>query len=242
MKIGILCEGEMTDEPVLKLLLESLFPEIEFIIRGVSKAIIFKAADVELGRMFQRDVKRFLVVWDLLPPGHGMDVESQRSKKAKRVEQRKQLLELLCDSERLPKLLSQQVKHFAYRYQFNEAEEPHPNGDEDVLKLVCVCYAMDGWLLSDTKLLCELLSTKAHQLRCLEPKPGLPDECPYPDQLLRKCCVNSPNKRFRYYNKTEHNEVIAREYIRRGSIEKMRVSQSFCRVVDNIERWSRNEG
>ena len=48
MKIGILCEGGMTDEPVLRLVLGNLFPEIDFVIKGVSKRIIFEAADIEL--------------------------------------------------------------------------------------------------------------------------------------------------------------------------------------------------
>ena len=46
MKIGILCEGELTDAPVLKTLLQSQFSAVDFFIRGVSKAIIFTEADL----------------------------------------------------------------------------------------------------------------------------------------------------------------------------------------------------
>lgn len=240
MKIGILCEGEMTDEPVLKLLLGSLFPELDFEVKGVSKKIIFQAADAELKRMFDRNVERFLVIWDLLPVGRGMGVECQWSEKPNRREQRKKLLELLCGSSNLPTPLSRQARHLAYRYQFDNTLAPHPNGNDDILKLVCVCYAMDGWLLSDKGLLCRLLSTPAHTHK-LDSDPGLPDTCKNPAQALKKCCSSAPNKRMRYYNKAEHNRVIANAYVENGSIDKMRVSGSFCRVADSIKEWIRNE-
>lgn len=241
MKIGILCEGEKTDEPVLKLLLESLFPQIDLVVRGVSKKFIFEHADTALKLMFEdSNVERFLVIWDLLPLGRGMGVECQWSEKPKRVEQREKLLKLLCDSSSLPGPLSLQARHLAYRYQFNDTEVPHPNGNDDILKLVCVCYAMDGWLLSDKGLLCQLLSTAAHQHK-LKSDPGLPDTCKNPAQALKKCCSCAPNKRMRYYNKMEHNAVIAKAYVENGNVNKMRISGSFCRVADSIKEWTRDE-
>lgn len=237
MKIGILCEGEKTDEPVLRLLLGSLFPEIDFVVRGVSKKIIFQAADAELKRMFDSNVERFLVIWDLLPLGREMGVECQWSEKPKRGEQRKMLLDLLCASASLPEPLSLQARDLARCYQDNT---PRAEGNSDILKLVCVCYAMDGWLLSDKALLCQFLSTATHPYK-LNSDPGLPDTCKNPAQALKKCCSCAPNKRMRYYNKAEHNPVIARAYVENGSIHKMRVSESFSRVADSIAEWRRNE-
>src|SRR5258708_12931062 len=82
MKIGILCEGEFTDAPVLETLLQSQFPEVEFFIRGVSKAIIFTIADVELISMFNtKKVERAIILWDLLPIGKHLPFNIQHPDK-----------------------------------------------------------------------------------------------------------------------------------------------------------------
>lgn len=242
MKIGILCEGENTDKPVLGRILSCLFPDVTFEINGVNKDIIFRIPDVELARLYNCQADRFLIIWDLLPLGHGLRTLSQESQRAKRAEQRKTLLRILCASEKLPDLLLKQARHLEYRYEFAATEIPHPNGNDDLFKLVCVCHAMDGWLLSDPGLLCRLLSTEAHRLRRLDPDPGTPDECRNPAAALKQCCSRSRSKKWNRYNKMTHNEWIAAEYIKTEKLDKMRVSESFCRVVDSIEAWKNNEG
>src|SRR5262249_27693870 len=103
MRIGVLCEGEMTDEPVIRLLLEHVFPNHEFLVRGVSKAVIFKSCDYELAKLFEAGAERTLIIWDLLPIGYKMAVLSQKQfERPSRLEQRQMLLEHLCRSDLLP--------------------------------------------------------------------------------------------------------------------------------------------
>lgn len=88
MKIGVLCEGEDTDAPVMKLFFEHLFPDHTFLIKGVSKAAIFSLGDLELKWLFDQGCERAMIVWDLLPTGYRMAVPSQWSEPASRREQR----------------------------------------------------------------------------------------------------------------------------------------------------------
>src|SRR5579864_9002319 len=103
MKIGILCEGKFTDQPVLETLLQSQFPAVDFFIMGLSKKAIFTNADLELTSMFNtKGVERAIILWDLLPVGQKLGVRCQLSDKLKRHEQRLTLLNLLCNSTKLP--------------------------------------------------------------------------------------------------------------------------------------------
>jgi hypothetical protein len=243
MKIGILCEGELSDKPTLKVLLEDQFPGIDFLIQGVDKAVIFRTADVELARMFTKlSVDRALVLWDLLPPGGQLGVKSQQSAKVKRREQRKELLDLLCKSECLPKHLFDQSHKLAQRYNFPfaEASASQNASKEDLLTLVCICYELDGWLLSEPNVLCSLISTSAHQIRRLDFNPGKPDECNSPTAAFKRIFSRSPNRRFYGYTKHQHNVLIAQEYVKQGKVNVIyQSSQSFRRVIDSIERWTK---
>ena len=51
MKIGILCEGERTDQPVLELVIKTLFPRIDLYVKGTDKKVIFTAADLEIKKI-----------------------------------------------------------------------------------------------------------------------------------------------------------------------------------------------
>jgi hypothetical protein len=236
-RIGIICEGEVSDAPVLELILEHLFPgdDFEFNIDGVSKRDIFSSPDVLLVNQFNNGAERVLIIWDLLPLGHQMGTPSQWSEKPNRKEQRQMLLKTICESETLPPRLLQQARHLACRYGFVEGDEPHPNDGDDLFKLVCICYTLDGWLLADEGVLEDVASTNSRRAeRCRMPRP---DRCQKPVSELRRYFSCSPNKWLRYYNKIEHNRVIARAYIERGRVERMRVSESFCRVIDAIAQW-----
>jgi hypothetical protein len=237
MKIGVVCEGGFTDEPVLKLLLEHLFPDTTFLIKGVDKAIIFRTGDVVLADLLSK-ADRVLVIWDLLPTGLKMGIPSQQSPTPCRKEQREMLLRLLKQSSCLLEKHLQQVRHLTSRYGFDPKPASHPNNGDDFFRLVCVRFSLDGWLLSDLDVLRDLGSTPAHPWR-LASKPESPDSCRDPVAALKGTFKTAPNARLRYYNKHQHNLVVARGYVELGKVASMRVSESFCRVVDAIETWVR---
>lgn len=241
MKIGILCEGELTDAPVLKTLLQSQFPEVDFCIRGVSKATIFTNADGELISMFNtKKVERAIILWDLLPIGKQLAVNSQQSDKPKRREQRSRLLELLCNSTILTGHLNNQAHALAQRYGFSfaKANASQPTSKDDLFTLICVCYEMDGWLLSDQNLLCNLASTNSHQINRMEPNPREPDKCMQPTSALKRFFSTAPNRAYRFYAKHSHNYLIAEEYVKQGRVDIiLGSSQSFQRVVGTIKEW-----
>lgn len=237
MKIGIICEGGNTDAPVIKLILEHRFQgtDVKFHIQGVSKKDIFGSGDVLLLEMFNNGADRALIIWDLLPTGLKMGVASQWSEKPSRAEQRQMLLRKLCASEVLPDNIRQQAHHLNGRYGFIETQTAHPNGDDDFFKLACVCYALEGWLITDKSVLHTLASSKAREAE--KASPPHPDRCQKPATWLGEYFGRSPNKRLQYYNKSQHNTVIAQAYLENGRVDKMRKSDSFCRVVDAIEAW-----
>lgn len=237
--IGILCEGAETDAPVLKMLLEYYFPpdQARFIVQGVSKADIFSNPAPWLSMLFEKGAERALIIWDLLPMGYGMGVPSQWSERPNKAEQRQMLLDILCKTKGLSEKLRLQARHLANRYGFQEEYVDPPYFGDDLFILVCVCYTLEGWLLSDPGVLCSLASTQERNIKRLDPAPEEPDRCISPSQSLSRSFRNVPNKRFRFYNKVTHNRIIAQEYIRQRKVDQMRRSQSFCRVVDSISRW-----
>ena len=248
MKIGILCEGELTDAPVLKTLLQSQFPEQaiftdkgwrqtpnsqlpkdNFIfIRGVSKDVIFADADGQLISMFNtQKVERAIILWDLLPVGHKLAVNSQppNMPKPKRSAQRPTLLKLLCGSKHLPADLRNQAHILAQRYSFpfTKANPLQSTSQDDLFTLICVCYETEGWFLSDQRLLCKLASTSSHQITRMQPDPGEPDKCMYPTPALKEFFSNSPNKRFNVSMlKHTHNNLIANEYVNQDKVDTIR--------------------
>jgi len=241
MKIGILCEGEFSDKPVLEVLLKDQFPGVDFLIRGVDKRVIFSAADAELAIMFNKfNVERALILWDLIPLAGQGGVKSQQSTKANRREQRRMLLELLCNSTYLPQHLYNQALTLSQRYNFRSSQEAivQNPGQEDLFTLVCVCYELDSWLLSDHDILCELASTESRRMKRLRSNPGEPDKCQNPTAALITIFSEAYSKRFRHYNKHTHNALIAKEYVKQNKVNTIRKSsESFRRVVNSIERW-----
>lgn len=238
MRIGILCEGEKTDEPVLRLLLEHVFPAHEFLIRGVSKAVIFSGGDIELARLFDQGAERALIVWDLLPHTHQLAVQVQWNERPSRREQRQMLLELLCKSELLPDHLRLQAHFYAHRYNFppfHESSVEHPNNGVHYFRLVCVCYTADGWLLADEGLLTSLANKSGPAPRCNKQHP---DRCTNPIDVLTNYFSQSRNRRLKFFNKADHNIVIAAEYRDQDRIKVIRRrSSSFRYLVEAIEGW-----
>lgn len=240
MKIGIICEGENTDAPVIRLILEHHFQEqirnnrVQFQIKGVDKGAIFSAGDVLLKEMFDSGATRALIVWDLLPPGHQMGVSSQYSEKPNREEQRRVLLETICTSPHLQAHVSEYAVKLWHGYGFDGHTEPLFPNQTEYFRLVCICFMLETWLITDPGLLRELASTNSHTA------PEFPrqylDECRNPIGYLRTH-FGRGHTRLRFYNKLQHNEVVARAYIEKDKLHRMRECDSFCRVIDTIEGW-----
>jgi hypothetical protein len=238
MTIGILCEGDLTDVPVLKLFLEHLFPEHNFIFKGLPKKVIFEFADRELMLLFEQGAERALIIWDLLPVGHRMAISSQWNESPNRREQRHKLLQVLCESTLLPDKLLAQAYHLAARYGFSPYDSmlvEHPNKGDDLFKLVCVCYTADGWLLADDGVLTRLATHNGSASRCNAEDP---DRCRSPEAFLKRYFGQSRHPSFRLYNKFHHNKVIARAYIQDDRVQVIiRRSTSFRRAFQIVETW-----
>lgn len=234
MNIGIVCEGAETDKPVLGLILEHKFPKTTFEIIARDKKAIFSTCYEDIASLQQSGMQHIAVVWDLLPVGHQMSVASQWSEKPSRKEQREVFLRSL-DTEENPHVeIRTAARSLLVNYGFDEGEvaaDPMVN-----LKLICVCYALDGWILSDGRVIRQLGSTPAHQME-LNPPLEDPDRCKNPAGLLTRVFRSAPNKRFRFYNKHQHNAEIVRAYIDQGRLDRMSSSSSYQRMIDVLRGW-----
>ena len=235
MKIGVLCEGENSDEDVIRELLQHRFPQTEFIIRGKTKRVIFEAADLEIEDLLKKGAERILIVWDLLPVGHQMAVSSQWSEKPSRREQRQKLLEQLSTADELREPVRLLMQHLAYRYTFSEFEVPHPSNGIDVVTLVCVCYTLENWLTVDGAILREIASSDAHKADRWSPPD--PDRNPHAAAQLRSYLTTAPNRKYRRYNKMTDNVKLVREYLERGKFGAFLTCDSFRRMIDTVNDW-----
>lgn len=235
MKVGILCEGERTDGPVLQGLLQECFPNTEFNIAARDKKSIFTVPHIDVEAFLRAGCRHIVILWDLLPVGSQMAIASQWSEKPNRREQRETLLNCLARAEALSADVRSAIQALQVRYAFIEGELDPPPGLN--LQLVCVCYAMDGWLLSDERVLRNLASTPEHPVSELSPSIQEPDKCMNPAGLLKRMFKGAPNRRYRHYNKYTHNVEIVKKYIERGWVNKMRTSSSFARLTDTLQGW-----
>ncbi|MCP4146195.1 MAG: hypothetical protein GY757_00460, partial [bacterium] len=157
MKIGIICEGRHTDRPVLEKILLHKFPGHEFEISARDKKAIFLPCFQDINTLVSKGISKIMILWDLLPVGNKMAVSSQWSEKPNRKEQRKMLLQKLVDSEELNERARECVRNLYRRYGFMAGEGNQTGLD---IRLVCICYTMDGWLLSDEKTIKQMGSTE----------------------------------------------------------------------------------
>ena len=235
MNIGVICEGSYTDRPLLEKVLSHKFPKTQFCIHARDKKAIFFPCYEDINSLISKKVTHIAILWDLLPVGHQMAIASQWSEKPNRGEQRRMLIDKLANSGHLNTLAKNAVKNLACRYGFC--------GDETILQtsvtlqLICVCYAIDGWLLSDEYVLKKLASTSSHQVSELTPSPEAPDRCQNPAGLLTRLFRSAPNRRYRFYNKHSHNEDIVNAYIENNRLDKMRASSSYARLIDTFAAW-----
>ena len=233
MKVGIICEGAETDKPVLELILEHKFPNTTFEIIARDKKAIFSTCYEDIASLQQSGIQHIAVFWDLLPIGHQMSVASQWSEKPSRKEQREVFLRNL-DTEQNPyPEIRTTARSLLVNYGFQEGDAANTTIN---IKLICVCYTLDGWILSDDRVIRQLGSTNAHQM---ELNPGLedPDRCKNPAGLLTRVFRSAPNKRYRFYNKHQHNAEIVRAYIDQGRLDKLSCSSSYQRMIEALQGW-----
>lgn len=236
MKIGIICEGENTDAPVINEILKHKFPNTSFEIIARDKKAIFTSCHLDINSLRIRQCDHIVVLWDLLPVGKQMTVASQWSEKPNRREQKKMFLEKLTvlgdEYLEIKNTASTMLEHYGF------IENSGVFASFFNLKLICVCYAMDGWLLSDERIIKELASTKSHKVSYLSPSLECPDDCRNPAGLLTRVFKNSPNKRFRYYNKYTHNIEIVKKYIQYDRMDIIeRSSLSYSRLIFTLRSW-----
>lgn len=261
LRVGIICEGGKTDEPILEVILRAIFDEkkvvglnqsnlepqqikeADILIEGLDKEAIFTAPAAVIYRMFQRNVDRVLVIWDLLPVGHKMGVAAQWDERPSRREQKQMFLEkLLTDTARpeLTRLLEEKIDVLTHAEllleHYRQGTVPERKWKlRDHFQVVCVCYTLDGWLLADGQVLRDIAELTERY------NPPHPDECEKPVKELVRYFGRGKNKWFRFFNKVQHNQAIVRAYRDAGKIEAMRTSQSFCRVVDTLKVWLPDE-
>lgn len=236
MNIGIVCEGSETDKPVLELILKHKFPNTTFKIIARDKKAIFSACYEDIATLQQAGMHHIVVVWDLLPVGQQMSVASQWSEKPSRKEQREVFLRSLDTEQNQHVEVRMAARSLLLNYGFADGSDVGTTTISIKLKLICVCYALDGWLLSDERVIRQLGSTNAHQM---ELNSGLehPDRCTNPAGLLTRLFRSAPNKRFRFYNKHQHNGDMVRAYIDQGRLDSLNTSSSYQRLIDVLQGW-----
>lgn len=234
MRIGIICEGGNTDKPVLEKILDHKFPDHQFEVIGRSKEAIFLPCFTDINSLIEKEITKILILWDLLPVGKQMAIASQWSEKPSRSEQRKMLLQKFITCDELNIDAKNCCRNLSIGYGF-EAGKITPTPVD--IRLVCICYAMDGWLLSDENTLKRLASSNVRKVQRLDPRPSKPDLCTNPAGELMRIFKNSPNKRYQNYNKYMHNKDVINAYINGGRLDKMRTSLSYSRFIDVINEW-----
>lgn len=231
MKLGVICEGEMTDGPVLRTLLEAEFPNVEFEVEATTKAAIFSAVGIRVDRLLAKGFERIVIVWDLYPLGTQMSVNSQTEHEVRcQWDQRKTLLAVAEKTANacLPDIRSLQV-HYGFR------GEGIVSGNERVA-LVCFSESFDAVFLTDVDFLRKLASSN---IRDAEQPPAVrdPASAKRPAELIRRYFRRGHNKRLKYFNKYEHNILLAQEFVREGRLGKLRAHPGYERLVVLIAKW-----
>lgn len=231
MKIGVICEGEKTDGPVIQALMTAEFPDIELIIQATTKAVIFQDAGGLIDTLFDNGCDRVVVVWDLLPVGTQMTVNSQSNGSTPcQNNQRKTLLDV---ARSRGSTCANDIDALLQRYGFVEGDRGRAVGR---VALVCFSESFDAVFLSDPAFLQRLASS---DIRQAEDPPAMrsPATVTKPQEILRRYFRRGHNKRLKYFNKTQHNEVLAREYIAQGKLAQLRRHPAYERLTSIIGAW-----
>lgn len=231
MKIGVVCEGDQTDGPVLEILLAAEFPHVNFKIVATSKAAIFQGIGALVDGLLDSGYERVVVAWDLLPVGTQMAVNSQRENTTPcQVDQRKTLL---TTAERTGQTCVVDVGELQSRYGFREGAAAANPGR---LALVCFAESFDAIFLSDPAFLQVLASSEIREAENLGAVRS-PEAVKRPQEVLRWYFRKGHNRRLKYFNKCEHNEVVAKAFVEQGKLKKLRKHSAYKRLIAIIEGW-----
>lgn len=232
-RVGVICEGAHTDGPALELLLQAEFPRVHFAIIATDKATIFSTAGLLLEEMAARGVRHVIVLWDLHPVGVQMRVSSQMEhEKACRKDQRKTFL---VRAEPQTPAFASSIQCALARYGFSAGTDTNAR---PTVKVVCFSESFDAVFLTDPLLLTALASTDAHEADRF-PTLKDPETVQKPVTLLRQFFKNGPSKRFRFFNKLQHNRAIAQIIVEKGRLPYLRGHPDYRRLVDSIAAWTR---
>lgn len=231
MRVGIICEGERTDGPTLEVLLRAEFPGMTFQFMPTTKGLIFAKVGGLSDELIRTGCDRVLVAWDLHPVGTQMTVSSQHSEsKPCQREQRKKLLEVAISTSDVsrPDWIG-----LHRRYGFSEGDEP----EHARLHLVCFCESFDAAFLADTTFLRTLASS---DLRNAEPPPRVrtPTKERRPQEYLRRYFRQGHNPRLKYFNKHEHNVVLAKAFVEAGRLQNLRRHAGYLRLIEALANWN----
>lgn len=231
MKVGIVCEGGCSDGPALHLLLRAEFPDVTFVITGTSKALIFSSSGALVDALIDGGCERVYVLWDLHPIGTQMAVKSQTEhEKPCRYDQRKTLLgrasetASTCDGD---------LRHLRHRYEF-ETYKDAPSTTR--VELVCFSTSFDAVFLADPVQLRRLASSKV-RVADDAPAPKDLESIEAPAVILKDYFERGHNKRLRHFNKHQHNEVLAKEFVDAGRHAKLKRHPGYRRLIEKIQAF-----
>ncbi len=228
MKVGVICEGEKSDAPALRLFLRAEFPQIEFDLTATTKAIIFSACGGLVDALLKRGCDHVVVLWDLHPVGSSMGLASQTDGEDPcRLDQQKTLLGRAHETA---ESCGEDLKRLQRRYGFAD-DDGH--GNHGRVELVCFAGTFDAVFLADPALLRALASSKAHRAEVAPDHKDL-ESLRAPSAILSDYFARQPNARFRRFNKLQHNEVLAKAYVDNGRHPKLHRHPAYRRLIAKI--------
>lgn len=236
MKIGVLCEGELSDAPALGLLLRAEFPRHTLSVLGTTKNAIFSQGGALIDQLLAEGCERVVVVWDLHPVGVQMATNSQTdAEEACRIDQQRTLL---TNALATAGSCAGDVQALQHRYEFVAAANP-PFPTTSRVALVCFAHSFDAVFLCDPTILESLASS---EIRKAERPPSLkrPHTQPKPQEILRRYFGKGHNTHLKFFNKAQHNEVLAKEFVAKARLPKLRKHPGYARLAKLIESWVGN--
>lgn len=232
MKIGVICEGENSDGPALECLLQAEFQGHTFVVLGTTKAAIFSAAGALIDEKLSEGCERVVVIWDLHPVGVQMAVNSQTASAevACQMDQRRTLLAKALTTARA---CANDIRELQRRYAFAPAEV---NLAPSRVALVCFSHSFDAVFLCDPGLLRTLASSPirtAEQMGTIK----RPHKEVRPQEKIRQYFAKGHNAVLKHFNKFQHNIVIAKAFVEKRRLAKLRRHVAYDRLTGLIEGW-----
>ncbi|MFT3707022.1 MAG: hypothetical protein QM817_05070 [Archangium sp.] len=231
MKIGVICEGENSDGPALECLLQAEFQDHTFVVLGTTKAAIFSAAGALIDDMLSDGCQRVVVVWDLHPVGTQMTINAQtEADEACQMDQRRTLLaKALGTADKC----ADDIRELQHRYDFVPSEAALAPSR---VALVCFAHSFDAVFLCDTELLRTLASSEirtAEQMGTVK----RPHTVQKPQEVIRRYFGKGHNAILKHFNKFQHNIVLAKAFVEKRRLARLRKHEAYGRLAGVIEVW-----